>query len=192
MPGLIETFKHAGFTCHIYYDDAPENPREWAEPGSSAWIDGAENWRHYHEPPVGPDNPPDRWDDVSNDVRERYLRMSGAAWHWTDVGDRSDYLPVYFVMPRAAIVREYGNDSQESRAKALGLCKAEAKTYRAWANGEICGYAVEDENGHTIDSVWGFYGDEAWGEARAAAEWARAAADKRHERFLTALAGRAR
>jgi hypothetical protein len=34
----------------------------------------------------------------------------------------------------------------------------EVETYSQWANGEVYGYDVQDKEGNSLDSCWGFYG----------------------------------
>ncbi len=51
-----------------------------------------------------------------------------------------------------------GAKTYEDRAKdATGFIE----TYTAWCNGECYGYSVDNLAGETIDSCWGFYGNEA-------------------------------
>lgn len=52
----------------------------------------------------------------------------------------------------------------------IGLLKQEVHEYDQYLTGDVWGYQIEDENGVTLDSCWGFYGmDDCKSEASAAA-----------------------
>ena len=43
------------------------------------------------------------------------------------------------------------------RAKVLAALRAEVKVYGEYANGEVYGYVILDENGEHVDSLWGMW-----------------------------------
>jgi hypothetical protein len=43
-------------------------------------------------------------------------------------------------------------------AKAYECARVTCETYTHWANGDVFGFVVEDEDGATLDSCWGFIG----------------------------------
>ena len=51
--------------------------------------------------------------------------------------------------------REDFPEGHDLSAVAEATCEA----YTDWANGNICGFQIEDEDGNGLDSCWGFIGD---------------------------------
>lgn len=47
----------------------------------------------------------------------------------------------------------------EKLAKAAECARITCEVYTQWANGEVYGYVIEDEDGDTLDSCWGFIGE---------------------------------
>lgn len=73
-----------------------------------------------------------------------------------------------YVTPET-IIKEYGNDSEESREKARNVLVSEVNLYDLSLRGQVWGYTVEklpacDSCGHIepedVDSCWGFFGDD--------------------------------
>lgn len=48
--------------------------------------------------------------------------------------------------------------TQELKEKARNLLIAEVETYDDYLTGNVYGYVLEDEEGETIDSCWGYFG----------------------------------
>ena len=68
---------------------------------------------------------------------------------------------------------EYGKRLTKKRLARLEECvRGEVKTYDDYLTGNVWGFVVEDEDGDTVDSCWGFVGDVdyAFAEGKAAAE----------------------
>jgi hypothetical protein len=70
----------------------------------------------------------------------------------------------------------------EKLAAAAECARVTCEVYTAWANGEVYGYSVEDQDGETLDSCWGYIGpwDDAYlmDEAKGAFEAEKAKARK--------------
>lgn len=190
-------YEHAGCTIRIVEDDTSANP--WEEFDQATHV-ARDIWPSHYVDPTTVDLPP-RWDDVTTEARERYFSLRGAVYHLAQLDtSRSDpYLSAFFFLDREDIIREYGDDSDESRARALELCKSEATMYRIWAGGEVHGYTVTDtETGELVGSCFGFYEDpydeNGYSRELAEEEAEHHAKDKEesHGRFLTALATRTR
>lgn len=62
------------------------------------------------------------------------------------------------VVSKEKIIKEYGDDSPASRAKALRCLEAEIETYDHYIQGSVYGYELFDAWDREIDSCWGFYG----------------------------------
>ncbi len=178
----IETYKHAGLTVEIHADDSPESPREWDNAGKLV-IYGGGNYISLNE--LGgtyfPTQDYSGWDELDKKVCECYpgcellpvfrYEHSGVAynttgfalydsvgWDWARVG--------FILCERDTMIREWGKKlaTRKVREQARACLNAEVETYSQWANGEVYGYIIKDENGHDMDeladSCWGFYGFE--------------------------------
>lgn len=74
----------------------------------------------------------------------------------------------FIYVTKQDIVKEYGDDSEETRKRVLSYLESEVKTYDQYLTGQVYGYElVEIEKcnlGHmheeVIDSCYGFYGDD--------------------------------
>jgi len=74
---------------------------------------------------------------------------------------RSNAGDCFAVIERETIIKEYGNDSRSSLYKARKNAQGEIEQYTAWADGEVYGYKITDnETEEELDSCWGFYGRE--------------------------------
>lgn len=64
----------------------------------------------------------------------------------------------------------------EKLAKAAECARITCEVYTQWANGEVYGYVIEDADGDTLDSCWGFigYSDDEYllGERKTAFDYA--------------------
>lgn len=60
------------------------------------------------------------------------------------------------------IIEAFGDNSPESRERAWNILKSEVEVYDEYLTGNVFGYFLEDDDlGDTIDSCWGFYGQES-------------------------------
>ena len=119
------------------------------------------------------------WTEREHDVGE-YVKKYGALVSYVDGG--------FIIAGHDQIVKEYSYDNSTSRAKAQALIDAEAREYRAWAEGETYRYAVYDDHtddesqpdeviidrgygshdyGDYVDGVGGYIGDEDYVESEA-------------------------
>lgn len=49
--------------------------------------------------------------------------------------------------------------SSALKERILNTLRSEVDEFSAWANGEVYGFSIEDENGDVLDSCGGFYGE---------------------------------
>lgn len=96
----------------------------------------------------------------------------------------------YAVVHREQLKKEYldfGYSMRKALYYARQCAKGEFETFKAWADGEVYGYVVKDEDGEVVDSCWGYYGDDGEKEARREAEsyiaW-KIEDDQKQERLL--------
>jgi len=162
----METFKlKNGNTLKIYQDMSPSNPRE-------DFDNMCEMYCFHRRYNLGDSNDVqtceyeslediiEGWTLPSDIVVDLYLYDHGnlsistspyhCRWDSGKIG--------FAVIPVNTIVKEYGDDSQESREKALKCLLAEVKIYDQYLSGQCYGYVLEDAEGEEIDSCWGFYG----------------------------------
>lgn len=101
----------------------------------------------------------------------------GPLTHLETTTDR-DYANGIAFLTRDTIREEWGK-GPAAYAKARAYLTAEVEEYAAWIAGRVYGYIVEDENGETVDSCWGFIGEEEYA-AEEAREAAKGAAEDRN------------
>lgn len=160
----IETIEHAGCTIRTYYDEGAENPR--------TTFDEACTMACWHS----------RYDlgdkhgfQTPDDFREYIKGEPGAAvlplflydhggitistgafpcpWDSGQVG--------WAYMTPETIRHEYSvkRISAKTRARAEELIRGEVRVYDMYLRGEVYGYTVEDADGETVGSCWGYFGD---------------------------------
>lgn len=86
---------------------------------------------------------------------------SGITMRTTSFACRWDSGQVGFAfMTRETALREFGGKrlTKAIIEKAEGLIRGEVETYDTYLRGEIYGYVIDDEDGATVESCWGFYG----------------------------------
>ena len=187
----IETYEHAGLTIEIHVDECPESPREWDNAGKLVIYSryGANHMEvNELDMTFRPEDYPG-WDELENDVLKfypgaellpvyRYVH-SAVAYNTTGFSCPWDSGRVGFIlMTKETMLEEWGKKivTQRVRGMARKCMAGEVETYSQWANGEVYGYIIKDENGEDLvggfyDSCWGFYGEEyVKQEAESAAE----------------------
>ena len=68
----------------------------------------------------------------------------------------------FAVLSRADILKEYGwkRITRERRERLHRYLQNELAEIQAYANGEVYGYIIEDEEGNEVESCWGFYSED--------------------------------
>lgn len=56
------------------------------------------------------------------------------------------------------IVMSRDKADEQGIADPLGLLRSEVAEYDQYLTGDVWGYVIEDDDGHHLDSCWGFYG----------------------------------
>jgi len=106
--------------------------------------------------------------DVADMVK---IRLGYSAGYFENTSDFenliSDNTNGVIYMDIEKVIKEFGDDSPDSRERALGALKSEVETYNQYLAGEIYGYVItkpcedsECDGSKEIDSCWGFYGEE--------------------------------
>lgn len=176
MDTLIESYEHNGAKIDIHYDEDTSSPREDDNIGMLVIFEGGNHMGinetdHNYDPDdyAG-------WDEMEAAVLKDYPgaellpvyryehsqvaystksfvgRAQHAEWDSGRVG--------FILVPREKMLEEYGTTrcTKAIRAKTRTYIEGEVETYSQWANGEVYGYIIKDEDGEEIDSCWGFYG----------------------------------
>ena len=154
------------FTYEIEQDTDAGNPRDEFDnlsrflcPSNNHYTTGGKTDLEFH-----PDS--DGGENLRNLRREKAVIVE---FHNPNVG------ACYAFVNRGKLKKEYldfGYTMRQALYHARQCAKGEIETYLAWANGEVYGYIVKDENGKTLDSCWGFYGrDEAEKQAKSMIEY---------------------
>lgn len=139
-------------------------------------------------------NPRDEWDNLSTFYavkNSRYMTGGKKDIEYTYRDDLDDEIKAlrkagavvvefshnagtqYAVIDMDTIQKEYikmGYSMRKAKYWARRCAQGEAETWRAWANGEVYGFIVEDEDGKHLDSCWGFYGWDGYKEAESEAK----------------------
>lgn len=83
---------------------------------------------------------------------------------------------------------KYGQTMRQALYHARQCAKGEIATYLAWADGEVYGYTVEDNEGNHVDSCWGFYGYEyCKEEAESVVKWHEEQEEKEDKEIISRL-----
>ena len=152
------------YTYQIEQDEYPPNPRDEFDNLSTFY--GVRN-NHFM---TGGKH------DVEFECREdleekiKALRKAGAVI--VEFSHRCG--PQYAVVERSQLKPEYmdfGYSYRKARNSARKCAKDEIYKWEAWADGEVYGFVVEDEDGNEVKSCWGFYGDDGEEEAEREAKF---------------------
>jgi len=161
---------------HGRYDLGDEDGHEKARDAIRASRDYRESWEDdYSEDSLDFSHGPDLYKAIlrCSDIVALPLFLydhSGITMRCEPFSCRWDSGQVGFAfMTKETILREYGGKllTQVKREKAQALIEAEVATYDSYLRGDCWGFAIEDQNGETLDSCWGFLGDSDYCEQEA-------------------------
>lgn len=171
MEQAIETIEQEKVTIKIFPDFDPENPREWDNAGKLL-IFGGRNCIDVNELGMTLKTEDfNGWEDMENAVMEAFpgcellpvyrYEHSNVAYNTTGFSCPWDSGRVGLIIcTRETMIAEWGKKlaTKAVREKARKYLAGEVETYSQWANGEVYGYDVQDKEGNSLDSCWGFYG----------------------------------
>lgn len=140
------------FEYEIEVDTYARNPRDEFDnlsrflcPSSSRYITGGKTDLEFHPNDDGGEN-------------LRWLKKQKALiveFYNPNVGT------CYAFVTREQLKKEYldhGYSMRKAMYHARKCAQGEIDIYLAWANGEVYGYTIKDDDGNIVDSCWGFYG----------------------------------
>jgi len=165
-----ETIEKEGFVAKIFPDECAENPiEEWDGNGRFYhWKDyGKEQLQKYCEL-LGFDSDSrlqigkSHYLDVEIDKYEHSsvsysVKGEGYQCRW----DTSNTWAVWF--PDESAMQDIMSFKTKNCQRKLGveIARDSWELFNQWANGDVYGFQIEDENGNNIDGCWGFYGMES-------------------------------
>lgn len=189
----IETYEHAGLTVEIHviqeiivkpctqaqFDESPDNPRKWDNAGKLV-IYPRGNYMEVNELDMT-FRPEDYsgWDELDQNVMECYpkaevlpvFRYEHSGVVYNTIGfsayDSHGCRVGFILCDRETMLKEWGKKiiTPKIREQARKCMNAEIECFSQWANGEVYGYIIKDENGNDFpdgftdsESCWGFYG----------------------------------
>jgi hypothetical protein len=182
---LAETVEHHGVTIKIIGDPDPSSPREWDNLGT---MFCARNNRYSLGDESFDLDDFESVQDHHDHLREEYgatvilplflLDHSGLSMRTGDFNDPWDSGQVGWICDtregRERIGFEldrFGRD-EDVATRIKEILEGEVRTYSQYLEGDVYGYVIEDEDGCTRDSCWGYYGTEdAIEEGKSAAEY---------------------
>jgi hypothetical protein len=139
----------------IRRDPDPQSPR-----GHNVVFGLMVCWHSKHKlGDIQPNCPPDEWTQGNLDERDVELPLylfdhSGITMRTEPFACRWDSGQVGWIRATVEeVIKEFGDDSEESKEKARKVLQQEVSSYDLYLRGEVWGYEYGD------DSCWGFYGD---------------------------------
>lgn len=158
----------------IMHDDSPESPREWCNLGKFIAISSRyrspdndeyfiEVVKNTAEEATSQENHIELIKEaIENDTDETVALIvpickyehSGISY---SIGTKRgfDYSNNGFYIVMQSGIDKLGVDNTEENL--LSIIESEIETYNKYANGEVYGFQLFDENGDFEDSCWGFY-----------------------------------
>ena len=158
-----------GLVCRIYSDDFDCNPRTDMDNLCKLIVPERDRYIH-NEYDLGLD-----WCDREHDeeiLNSDHVYMwrpfyryehSGIAYSLGAFADPWDSGQCgYIIALREDVAEEFGKDIDNDRVRKLveDNMRGEIELYSSYANGEVYGYTIADENDLEQESCWGFYGDD--------------------------------
>lgn len=159
MSNVIERIVNAqGHTVEIFLDDSPNDPREDGNIGTMCLFH-----RRYILGDKHDFNSPEDLSLFINENEVVWLNVYGYDHGGLTIKTSpfscpwdSGKLGVIFIT-KEEVVKNFGDFSEESIAKAEKCLQAEVSLYDDYVQGNVYGFRVLDGD-NEIDSCWGFYG----------------------------------
>lgn len=183
----VRRIERGNLTAVIRQDEFPENPREWDNLGKMVcWHrryklgdeQPKQPFREWLRELAGELVGANDVDLIPDEHIERILAKhvemiplglldhsgltmyAGGGAHPLDSGGWDSGTVGVIYATREKIIKEYGDDSPESRKKARECMLAEVEVYDQYLTGDVYYYAIIDESGVILDSCGGFFGIE--------------------------------
>lgn len=168
----VNAFTVEGLTVKLYQDEDATNPREdFDNAGTMVCWHKSYTLGDKHSFAIPSDF--EEWAKANKAlVLPLYLYdHSGITMRTSEFGDPWDSGQVGYIYILPEKIHEEWGKGPHAYKKARICLVGEVETYDMYLRGDVYGYVVEDEEGKSLDSCWGFFGQEcAEEEARAAAK----------------------
>ena len=174
---VLETIERNGLTIRIIADRDPESPREWSNLGRMVcwhrrynlgdWGKGQRHPEHCDGTPFpDPSDFRDWWKENGKGgvILPLFLydhsgltistgRFS-CPWDSGQVG--------YIYATRQMILNEFGGKivTAKRRSQVEHNLQQEVEAYDQYLTGDVWGFVIEDSEGNSLESCWGFFGSE--------------------------------
>lgn len=156
----VESYEQDGKTIRIFQDPEPFDPRkEFDHLGTMLYVSHRYILGDEHSTTEEIDNITNRNDIVWLPVYAYIhsgvtVNTTGYSCPWD-----SGQCGIIYV-EKETILKEYGAKrfTKAMREKAEEILRMEVKEFDQYLTGDVYGFVIEDENGETMDSCWGFYG----------------------------------
>jgi hypothetical protein len=149
-------------TYEIVQDDYPSNPRDEFDHISTFYGPKNSRWTIGGKKDI-------ELDDLEGTIKDFRREKAIIVEFESNAGT------CYAIVERDQLHKEYlqyGYSMRKALYRARQCAKGEITEWLAYANGEVYGWIVKDNDGNTLDSVWGYYGYEfAEQEAKENAEY---------------------
>jgi len=165
----IETEEYKGYKIEIRQDEYAESPRDWDNLGKMICFHGRYDLGDKHELSSSDFN---SWGELEEFIYKEYnplivlplylydhsgITMNTAGFHcpW-DSGQVG-----FIYVPKENVRKEWNvkRISPELKEKVKKLLISEVKNYDSYISGDVYWYSIIDENGNTLDTLSGFFGD---------------------------------
>lgn len=174
MYDTTETFEHNGYTVKVMYDPDPIDPR-----GDFDHLGTMVCWHQRYDLgdetvpiPHGPDELAELIPDDAVVWLPLYLYEHGsmtmqaggpgAGPDSNPFRDRWDsgMVGVIFTTPADLIEAGHKSDALPSAGQVAEWLSGEVEEYDQFLTGQVYGFTIEDADGDTVESCWGFYGED--------------------------------
>jgi hypothetical protein len=197
----FEREEYKGYVVKLVQDTDPMNPREWDEGIMGTMVCFHKRYDLGDKTDLKSENF-SGWAEMKTYLEEElganiiiplYLLDHSGLWmragrNFSDVDSGGwDSGCVGFIYTTPKCIRDmYGikHITAKKFTQAENELYQEVRTYSDYLEGDVCGYVVEDEEGETVESCWGYYGEE--GRKYALSE-AKSIVDHLHERWVEKL-----
>jgi hypothetical protein len=179
----FETFEHAGLTVELHQDtDAGDPFEEMDQAAELVWLNREQAYKNVNGH-VSLDHDhyldPDRLTSVAHGARYLTLMrgyLVAIPFEFYDYGSggyRTSLVSIDSDRAAGFVCVSPKGIEVTGAPDPLEAAKQDFEVWRAWVEGEVSGYVVENAEGEVLDSCWGFYGelDYVRKEAKEAAEY---------------------
>jgi len=185
-----EKIEYKKCSIELYFDENPEDPREWDNFGTMICFHN--NYNLGDKTDLTSDDF-EGWDELKSYLKkEKHAEIVAPLYMYDHsgirikIGDfyncglaqghaRFDSGQIGFIyVSKKKILEEYGGKklTEAKLRKAKKCLETEIKNYDKHVSGQVYGFMAKDENGDDLDSCWGFYDEDFMiDEAKRQIDW---------------------